>query len=327
MRGAPPLTVRVAFAKPAYRAVLNHANQVARERGAEALGWLLGYFTAGGVTVLDAVAATRYKSQSRYGAEADPKEELEVATSYPRALGIVGLYHSHPFRGETQHAIFHSRTDDRTLESRASRRDEYLSVVTDGRDADVFVVKGGKQEVTPEVVDGLSYQAALKRYTCDVSLHLERTFEIAAMDGLLGALEREVALELDRALRETEVRLDVASGVLAVPGFAGRAGRNALKVAPRGEGVSVDLQIRCDVAVYLPVDREEDVLAVLKHEIQDDVVYLLWHGLSSQALAGPAANLEANLGSLRVQETNPLPRKLYRPAKRALVVRRGPLPT
>ena len=317
------MSTRVQFSRHAYRSMLAHANRVARDRGAEAIGWLLGWFAPGGVAVLDAAPATKYRSQNRYGAEADPREELAVATSYPRAVGIVGLYHSHPFRDETAHAIFHSQTDDRTLKSRASRRQDYLSVVTDGHDAEVFVLRGGKHEVAPEVVDGLAYGDALKRYTCDASLRLQGTLKIAAMDGLLGALERDLAKAIDRAVREADAELDPASGVLTVPGLAAKATRNAIRVARRDGGASVGLEIRTEAAVYLPPEQEDSVLAVLKQEVQDDVVYLLWHGLDPRALAGPLVDLEANLGSLRVQETNPLPRKLYKPAKRALVVKKG----
>ena len=310
------------FSRHAYRTLLNHADRVARERGAEAIGWLLGFFAPAAVTVLDVAPATRYKSQSRYGAEADPREELAIATSYPRTVGIVGLYHSHPFRDETHHAIFHSQTDDKTLKSRASRREEYLSVVTDGHDAEVFVIKGGKHEVTPEVVDGLSYKDALRRYSCDVSLRLVGSLKIAAMEGLLGALERDVARLIDRAMRGDAV-LNAATGALTVPGLHGNTATNAIRVNCDDGGAAVDLQIHTEAAVYLPPSQKEDVLAVMRQEIQDDVVYLLWHGLDPKALAGPVVDLEANLGSLRVQETNPLPRKLYKPAKRALVVKRG----
>ena len=316
------MTTRVLFSRHAYRSLLAHANQVARDQRAEAIGWLLGYFSPGAVTVLDSSAATRYKFQSRYGAEADPRQELELATSYPRALGIVGLYHSHPFRDETRHAIFHSQTDDQTLKSRASRREDYLSLVTDGHDAEVFVIKGGKHEVSPEIVDGLAYRGALRRYMCDVSLRLQGSLGITAMEGLLGALEHDVAKAVDRAMR-SDAELDRATGALAVPGLVGDAAKNAITVSRHDGGASFDLQIHTEAAVYLPPTQEDDVLAVMKQEIQDDVVYLLWHGLDPKALAGPVVEFEANLGSLHVQETNPLPKKLYKPSKRALVVKRG----
>jgi len=322
VRGAPPVTVRVQIARHAYRQLLSHANKVARDRREEAIGWLLGYFSPGAVTVLDAAAATRYRSQSRYGAEADPLEELALSTSYPRTVGIVGLYHSHPFRDETQHAIFHSQTDDATLKSRASAREDYLSVVTDGHDAEVFVLKGGKQEVSPEIVDGLTYRGALKRYTCDVSLRLKASPPISAMEGLVGAIEVEVAKAVDRGLRG-DVKLNPATGALSVPGLRGDAANNAVAVRRQGDGVSVDLQIRIEAAVYLPPAQEDEVAAVLRQEVLDDIVYLLWHGLDPKALSGPIADLDANLGFLLIQETNPLPKKLFKPSKRALVVKRG----
>src|SRR2546422_77302 len=45
VRGSPAVSTRVAFARPAYRQMLNHANLVARDRRSEAIGWLLGYFS------------------------------------------------------------------------------------------------------------------------------------------------------------------------------------------------------------------------------------------------------------------------------------------
>ncbi len=317
------MTTRVQFARPAYRKMIAHADRVARDLRTEAIGWLLGYFRPGAVTVLDSVAATRYKVQSRYGAEADPREELAIATSYPRVVGIVGLYHSHPFRDETQHAIFHSQTDDRTLKSRASRHADYLSVVTDGHGAEVFVVGGGKTEVTPEIADGLTYRQTLARYTCDVSLRLAGTLKVAAMEGLLGAVEHEVAAAVGKALQAKDVALDAAKRVLTIPGLAGNATRNAIRVSRQPGGAEIVLEVHTEVAVYLQPSGEAEVLAVLKQEVQDDVVQLLWRGLGATELAGPVVDLEANLGSLRVQETDPLPRKLYKPAKRSLVVKKG----
>ncbi len=323
MREASSLSVRVAVARNAWRRMMNDANVVARDHGAEAIGWLLGFFSPGTVTVLDAVAATKYKFQSRYGAAADAREELELALSYPRAVGIVGLYHSHPFRGETQHAIFHSQTDDTMLKSRASRRPDYLSVVTDGHDAEVFVLEREKTEVRPEVVEALSYRDVLRRYTCDVSLEIEADLALPGLESLLAALEREASREIGRALQEKDAELDTASGVLTVPGLKGKSTRNALRLTPKAGKAHIELQIRSEAAVYLPPEEEDGVLAVLKDEILDDVVYLLWHGIDPRALVGPIVSIEANLGSLRVQDTSPLPRKMYRGSRRAIVIRKG----
>ena len=58
-------------------------------------------------------------------------------------------------------------------------------------------------------------------------------------------------------------------------------------------------------------------------DLLDDVLFLLWRGFDagSVSLEG-VERFEANLGSLRVHETTPLPRKLYRPPQRGTVLRR-----
>lgn len=315
---------RARVARDAHRRMLNHAHRVARDNGAEAIGWLLGYFAPGEVTVLDVAPATRYRRQSRYGAEADPREELELAASYPRAVGIVGLYHSHPFRDETEHAIFHSETDDRTLRSRASRRKEYLSVVTDGREAEAFVLDPDRTAVEPEVVDGLSYRDALRRLAADVSLRIVDDVDLVGMDGLLAAAEKLVARAVVQAIRDRDATVDLDAGAVRIPRLAGDAKRNVVRVDPTRGGARIALEIRLRAVVYLPRGSEPEVLRILKEEIEDDIVYLLWHGLAPDAIRGPVAALEADLGSLRVNETNPLPRRVYRRGTSRTVLKRAP---
>jgi len=104
--------------------------------------------------------------------------------------------------------------------------------------------------------------------------------------------------------------------------LAGKATKNAIRVAPAPGKAHVNLQIRSEIAVYLAAE-EDAVLAVLREEVLDSVVFLLWHGLDPRALTGPVVPLKAHLGSLRVHETNPLPKKMYRASKRALVVKRA----
>ena len=167
---AAAMTAPAHILRTAWRALLQHAGNVARSSGREAIGWLLGFYVGDEAYVLDAHPATRYKHQSRYGATADPAEEAEIAVRYPRNVGIVGLYHSHPFKDDTRHAIFHSATDDTTLKSRAARRENFVSVVTDGRSAECFVFREGfPAPVTPAIEESLSVAGHLKRYTTSVA--------------------------------------------------------------------------------------------------------------------------------------------------------------
>ena len=67
-----------------------HALEEARMYGHEVLGWLVGFSMKNEVYVLKAVKCTRYRRQSRIEAEADPTQESEVASRYPRNIGLVG---------------------------------------------------------------------------------------------------------------------------------------------------------------------------------------------------------------------------------------------
>ncbi len=300
--------------------MLNHANRVAKERREEAIGWLLGYFEPGGVTVLDSVGATRYMMQSRYGAQADPREELEIATSYPRNVGIVGLYHSHPFRDETKHAIFHSQTDDATLRSRASRQENYLSIVTDGRSAECFVLRDGNPvPVVPAIQESLAVAGNLRRYTASVAPSLSFTLTEADASGVVAALERKVSGDLDRAVRSATV----GRGTVGLEALGSGATRNRLVIERWDGRHRVDLSLRLDPAVFVAGSDEDEVLRAMRNEILDDVLFLLWRGFDASALdlAG-VERFEANLGALSVHETNPLPKKVYRAPKRATVLRR-----
>jgi len=72
------VTTRVVIQRSALKGLLAHAAAVAKASRAEALGWLLGFFTEDAVYVVESAGCTRYRSQTRYGAEAEPTEEGPV---------------------------------------------------------------------------------------------------------------------------------------------------------------------------------------------------------------------------------------------------------
>ncbi len=306
--------------RTAWRALLQHAGNVARSSGREAIGWLLGFYVGGEPYVLDAHPATRYKHQSRYGAIADPMEEAEIVMRYPRNVGIVGLYHSHPFKDDTRHAIFHSATDDATLTSRASRRENFVSVVTDGRSAECFVLRDGfPAPVTPAIVETLSMAGHLKRYTTSVAPSFSLKVSEANAAGVVAALEKKVSADLDRAVRSASV----GRGTVELDGLGAGAIRNRLVIQRDDDAHRVELSLRLDPTVFVAGSDEDEVLLATRNEILDDVLFLLWRGFDASAvdLAG-VERFEANLGSLSVHETTPLPKKVYRAPKRATVLRR-----
>ena len=306
--------------RSAWRALLHHASDVARASGFEAIGWLLGFFVGDEPYVLDTRPATRYGHQSRYGAVADPAEEAEIAVAYPRNVGIVGLYHSHPFRNETRHAIFHSATDDATLKSRAARRENYLSIVTDGRSAECFVLRSrGPVEVTPSIEEGLSANAHARRFAAAVAPSFSMAIAKTDAAGVVAAMERRVSADLDRAMKGASV----SDGCVTIEGLDGGASRNRLLVEPVDGKLRVELTLRLEPAVFVTGREDEEVLHAMRNEILDDVLFLLWRGFDASAVNLEGADrFEANLGSLAVHEGGPLPKKLYRAPKRATVLRR-----
>lgn len=320
VRGGGPVNEEIVVRRAAWRSLLLHAREVARTKGVETIGWLLGFFAGPEVWVLDVAHATRFKSRSRYGAAADPTEEAELASKYPRNVGIVGLYHSHPFRDESDHAIFHSRTDDRTLQSRASRHENYLSVVTDGRDAEVFLRGRQEDRVKPRLADSASYRERLSAIRVPVSPRW--SFTVRAEPGeLRGTVDRRISQELQVAMKETALEGDV----LRVPRLRGGAEKNAFSLVRADGGWRVHVQFRMEPVVYVAPEDRDDVGDVARNEILDDFVHLMWLGWSPNGLAGrEARSIEVNLGGLRVHDSPPLPRKVYSPPRRVSVLKHGP---
>ncbi len=96
----------------------------------EIYGWLIGGETKkNGLIVYSAISCHRYLHQTSIGAIPDTKEMQDISAALPQGLGVIGIYHSHP--GD----IFHSHTDDQTLENFTRFYPKMLSAVTN---RDVF---------------------------------------------------------------------------------------------------------------------------------------------------------------------------------------------
>ncbi len=317
------MSVAIKVQRSALRKMTLHVNEVARSRGVESLGWLLGFFGRNEVWVCDSVPCTRYRSQSRYGAQADARQELELAAQFPRNVGIVGIFHSHPFRDETDHAVFHSATDDLTLKSRASRHENYLSVVTDGEDTEFFVLRDKAKEITPEILETISYKSELSSYRCPLAFDLRREANHSKVDQVPGYLEQEMLALIERDLRGDGMRVKKDSRTVNVPALQGGAESNTLAISRQGSTVTIELEMMLEPTVYVRGGNTEDLRTALKNEILDDIVFLLWNSLGGQLSLDGVKSFEANLGSFRVHETNPLPKKIFKPPKRAAVLVRG----
>jgi hypothetical protein len=200
--------------------ILKHAIEHAKEYGFEIVGWLVGFFENDDVYVMDAIPATQYISQSKYGAEASPVEEMNLAMSYPRKIGIVGLYHSHPFRedyleatmGKGDTPMFHSEIDDYMLSSRASKKKSYLSIVTDGYAIGCFLYSpSGSTQVRPSVVEKYDYKNKLIEYFTKLKFVIKKEEPMSIRETIIWA--RECIVErleniFMREIKDIEIYID-----------------------------------------------------------------------------------------------------------------------
>lgn len=316
-------TPRVVVQRSALAALKAHASEVAKTSRCEALGWLVGFFREGSVYVADAVPCTKYKSQTRYGAEADPTEEAALSLRFPRAVGIVGLYHSHPFKDETEHALFHSHTDDSTLKTRSSRRDNTLSVVTDLKAATFYVYRRGKpQEITAEVVDEVRVAKLLGRYVSRLAVSCALSEPAGTLARASSLLQEEVRQRLDASLDGgAEITSEGGKRIITLPGLD-EVSTSAIRLKRTAHGLGAELDLVLTPTIYT-MDEDAALLDALRDEILDDAGLLLREGLGDRVeKMSASASLEAHLGTIRVMEKTPLPVKVYRPPKRGAVIRR-----
>lgn len=316
--------------------VLSHALKESRTKGREVIGWLLGFLWDEGIYVCDAVPCTRYKSQTKFSAEADPLEEAELASRYPRNIGIVGLYHSHPFSlGRNSSLfrelfdvgdIFHSHTDDLTMKSRAGKRKNYLSIVTNGIDYACFVLKDRIGRVRPRIVDNISYQDAMESYQTSVDVSFERVMDVKAVRLLMNELGRELMEHVNETI---DVNAMQVIGVhrrgkgLATPRTAGMEGKeNFFRAAEEDGKLRAEVRISLSPVIYTSSSKDSEILEALKNEVIDDSAYLVWKLLSSQKLdrlRGTVKRIEVGLGSFDIVEDGPLPQKIYNEPERSVV--------
>ncbi|MFQ6106531.1 MAG: hypothetical protein ACE5QF_02940 [Thermoplasmata archaeon] len=319
--------------------LLSHALKESRTKGQEVIGWLLGFLWRGEIFVCDAVPCTKYKKQTKFSAEADPLEEAELAGKYPRNIGIVGLYHSHPFSLSRNSSlfrnlfdvgdIFHSHTDDLTLRSRAGKKKNYLSIVTNGIDYACFVLKNRVKKVSPRIVDSISYLDAMDTYQTDVGIFFEKEMSSRVLPRITRQLGRELTSHIDTVVdvRGLKVRKIPKMGRRLDARFDNaRAKENVFRAAEDDGTIKAEVRINLSPVIYTSSEEESEILESLRNEIIDDSAYLVWKLLSSQKLGkmkGRAKRIEVGLGSFAIEENGPLPQKIYNEPVRSVARRKS----
>ena len=299
-----------------------HSSEEAVDHGVEVLGWLLGFFKGGQVYAVEALPCTRYRYQDRFGAQAEPAHEADIANAYPRKIGMVGIYHSHPFHG-SEDATFHSHVDDNTLEQRGRGRGNYISLVTDGQHRYSCYVMGrrGRRKVDPSIVTEIPLDVYLQRYSCEAAFRVVRDVPeqntVSLFPTILSAITERV--------EESFAAATVEKRAVVLPQTGDGNGENTLIVRPRSKGVEVALDITVRTAIYLPSkETPREIIQCATNEVSDEVSLLLRRAMESLgAYEAGSGELTLNLGTIQMDVSGPLPKKVYHPPERYAVLRRA----
>ncbi len=337
LRGAEP--VSVVLQRSALDALLDHARRGWKRRGREVIGWLVGFEEGGTVRISEAIPCTVYRRQSRFGAEADPLEEAKVAGRYPRNVGIVGLYHSHPSMsghgGDFRHIhspedVFHSGVDDRTLLSRAGKDRNRVSLVTNGTHYRCYAKGNGVEEVPVDVTQRVSYRSTLHAFKSSVGIVYSKEVEAASGTDAIGELARALTEHVVASLKAETVSVEEGRGhehrIRAGPFEGSAGGENVLTISREDGTLSVNLKVSLSPMIYAATVEPEPAKAIFVDEVVDDITYLLWQPLAEgtiPALEDDVERVEVHLGRFEVTEGDPLPTKTYAGPDRKVTVKRS----
>lgn len=114
--------------------VLNFIKKQAILSEDEIYGWLIGYQKNNIPYIITALDCQNYLQQSVINAIPDPLEIQKIGGLMPHGIGIIGIYHSHPFSGK----VFHSHIDDETLLSLSKQLPNCISIVTNGQEINYY---------------------------------------------------------------------------------------------------------------------------------------------------------------------------------------------
>lgn len=333
------------------RAIIEHALDGARKHGYEVLGWLTGFSTEDTVYICDAVPCTKYNRQSRYSAESDPSEEAKLASRFPRNVGIVGLYHSHPFKMDQESGefrkifgvseLFHSGTDDAMLRSRSSRMKNYVSIVTDIDNIQCYVMHRRKpKKVKENLVSNVSFKDHMRPINSKIQLTYQKSF-----DNKLGlnVMVRDIEEKLIEDVSEKVSREDVEiqqgplGNVMRILPFERNLNHNSsdakdnfFRIAPEKEKVNIKVVMNLTPTIYVPKGYIDLSSAAdsMKNEIADYIVYLTWNDMDysefERHLSSQIRELEVHLGRLttKYDETSGIPMKVYTRPKRRMSLKK-----
>jgi hypothetical protein len=333
------------------QAIIEHALEGAREKGYEILGWLTGFSTEDTVYILDAVPCTKYKRQSRYAAEAHPTQEAKLASGFPRNVGIVGLYHSHPFKMDHESAefrrlhgvseLFHSGIDDAMLKSRSSRMKNYVSIVTDIDTISCYVMHKKKpRKIKENLVVDINFKDHMRPVTSKLQLVYEHEFKPGpVLASMIRSMEYGLVTRMDMNLKEEDIAIQqgpVGNVLRLLPFEKGDRGDsntkdNFFRIIPSESHIKIKAVMNLAPTIYvhkgyIDLDKAAESLV---NEITDYIVFLTWSQIDysdfEKHLSSDIKELEIHLGRLttKYDEESGIPKKVYTKPKRRMTIKKN----
>jgi proteasome lid subunit RPN8/RPN11 len=332
------------------RVICEHALDVAREKGFEVLGWLMGFFSEDTVYICDAVPCTRYKRQSRYGAESEPAEEAQLAAQFPRNVGIVGLYHSHPFKMDQESGefrslygvseLFHSGVDDAMLKTRSSRMKNYVSIVTDVENISCYIMhKKRPKKIKENMVNNIKFTDYMRPINSKIHLYHKQTFDgSSSLKEMIRIVEEKLISNLNRNIEEKDVELSQGpvGNVLRILPFEPNPKENAetkgnfFRIIPKDKSMTIKAVLNLTPTIYVPkgyIDINK-TLDSMRNEILDYILYLTWNEMDysefEKHITPKIRELELHLGkiSTKYATDSGIPKKVYSRPKRRMSIKK-----
>lgn len=265
-------------------AIKNYIQHRAAASKTEVYGWLIGFDNPkGDVFITAPLDCTRYDRQSVSDAVPNIDELHIVSAMMIQGMGIVGIYHSHP------REVFHSSTDDYTVQTLAKMYPNIVSIVTNGDETRCYRLLDGKigevsptQETLPPT-NYLNFQLPIKS-----QVHIGSKTRRDQIDSLVST---QLQTALQDSLEKCHFKLDgkrlkdkqrlsklpSGSAVLLQPSHWQMPSKDTLTLQGRPILTSVETTLKARVIVR-EGERLRDLRNAIENELADDLVQKIASG-------------------------------------------------
>jgi hypothetical protein len=273
-----------------------------------------------------------------------------LAARFPRNVGIVGLYHSHPFKMDQESGefrrlfgvseLFHSGTDDAMLRSRSSSMKNYVSIVTDVENISCYIMhKKRPRKIKENMVNSINFTDHMRPINSKIHLFYQEKFDTSLrLKEMVRKIEEKLISDLNMKLKKEEVTLSQGpiGNVLRILPFEPKANEkmetkgNFFRIIPEKGAMTVRAVMNLTPTIYVPkgfIDIKKALEAMI-NEISDYIVYLTWNDMDysefEKHITPKIKELEVHLGRINTKynDESGIPMKVYTRPKRKMSIKR-----